>query len=263
MVLAVPAGRLADRFGRGKVLLGGYALLLATYVTVLSPLGGWVLLALALLLLGSYYAATDGVLMALGSPVIPEEMRGSGLALLGTVTSLSRLVGVDRLRRPVDDVERQRRVPRLRHRAGGAMAVAALLLSRAGAAASWRRDRRARRRVAVFAGLVLICLVGVGVVVAGSVATPARPGVGQRGHRAARRQGRRARRSCSSGPRVQGRRRADGQLELAPVSAPSAKPTELALKCDRSYFSAGGEGSACAAARASPPATRRRSSGPT
>jgi MFS family permease len=92
MVLAVPVGRLADRFGRGKVLLGGYALLLATYVTVLSPLGGWVLLALALLLLGSYYAATDGVLMALGSPVIPEEMRGSGLALLGTVTSLSRLV---------------------------------------------------------------------------------------------------------------------------------------------------------------------------
>jgi MFS family permease len=92
MVLAVPAGRLADRFGRGKVLLGGYGLLLATYLTVLSPLGGWVLLALALLLLGSYYAATDGVLMALGSPVIPAELRGSGLALITTVTSLSRLV---------------------------------------------------------------------------------------------------------------------------------------------------------------------------
>jgi MFS family permease len=91
MVLAVPMGRLADRFGRGRVLLAGYALLLTVYLVVLSPLGGWVLLALTLLLLGSYYAATDGVLMALGSPVIPEEMRGSGLALLSTVTSLSRM----------------------------------------------------------------------------------------------------------------------------------------------------------------------------
>ena len=31
MVLAVPMGRLADRFGRGRVLLGGYALLLVVY----------------------------------------------------------------------------------------------------------------------------------------------------------------------------------------------------------------------------------------
>ena len=33
-------------------------------------------------LLGAYYAATDGVLMALGSSVVPDEVRGSGLALL-------------------------------------------------------------------------------------------------------------------------------------------------------------------------------------
>jgi MFS family permease len=92
MVLAVPLGRLADQIGRGRVLLAGYALLIGVYATLLLPLGGWVLLVAALSLLGAYYAATDGVLMALGSAVIPEELRGSGLALLGTATSLGRFV---------------------------------------------------------------------------------------------------------------------------------------------------------------------------
>jgi MFS family permease len=91
MVLAVPVGRLADRIGRGRVLLAGYALLLGVYLLLLGPVGGWPLLVGTLGLLGAYYAATDGVLMALGSPVIPAPVRGSGLALLRTTTSLARL----------------------------------------------------------------------------------------------------------------------------------------------------------------------------
>jgi hypothetical protein len=43
------------------------------------------------LLFGAYYAATEGVLMALASEVLPEQLRGSGLALLVTATSLARL----------------------------------------------------------------------------------------------------------------------------------------------------------------------------
>jgi MFS family permease len=92
MVLAVPLGRLADRIGRGRVLISGYALLLTIYAALISPLGGWPLLVVALACLGTYYAATDGVLMALGSAVVPEEVRGSGLALLRTSTSIARLV---------------------------------------------------------------------------------------------------------------------------------------------------------------------------
>ena len=92
MLLAVPVGGIADRLGRGRVLLGGYALLLGVYAALLLPLGGWLLLVAALGLLGAYYAATDGVLMALGSAVVPDEVRGSGLALLGTATSIARLV---------------------------------------------------------------------------------------------------------------------------------------------------------------------------
>jgi MFS family permease len=92
MLLAVPMGRLADRIGRARVLLGGYALLLGVYATLLLPFGGWVVFLVALGLLGAYYAATDGVLMALGSAVVPDDVRGSGLALLGTATSVARLL---------------------------------------------------------------------------------------------------------------------------------------------------------------------------
>jgi MFS family permease len=92
MLLAIPMGRIADRYGRGRVLLGGYALLFCVYAALLLPIGGWPLVVLALALLGGYYAATDGVLMALGATVVPEELRGSGLALLRTATSVARMV---------------------------------------------------------------------------------------------------------------------------------------------------------------------------
>jgi MFS family permease len=92
MLLAVPMGRLADRIGRGRVFLGGYALLLCVYAALLLPLGGVTLLVAVLGLLGTYYAATDGVLMAFGSTVVPDEVRGSGLALVGAVTSVGRLI---------------------------------------------------------------------------------------------------------------------------------------------------------------------------
>jgi MFS family permease len=91
MLMAVPVGRAADRFGRGRVLLIGYALLLGVYGALLLPLGGWPLAAVTLALLGTYYAATDGVLMALASAEVPDKQRASGLALVGTATNVARL----------------------------------------------------------------------------------------------------------------------------------------------------------------------------
>ncbi|HEU0025237.1 MAG TPA: MFS transporter [Thermoleophilaceae bacterium] len=92
MLLAVPAGRLADRVGRGRVFVAGYALLALVYAVILLPSPGWWALPVALGLLGAYYAATDGVLMALGSTLSPAALRGTALALLGTVTSVARLL---------------------------------------------------------------------------------------------------------------------------------------------------------------------------
>jgi MFS family permease len=92
MLLAVPVGRLADRIGRGRVFVGGYALLLAVYAALLLPTSGSAWLLVCLVVLGAYYAATDGVLMALASAALPQHLRGSGLALLVTATSLARLL---------------------------------------------------------------------------------------------------------------------------------------------------------------------------
>lgn len=90
MLLAVPLGRLADRVGRGRVFLAGYALLLPVYASLLLPPAGLLVLLLGLGVVGASYAATDGVLAALGAAVLPDEVRASGLAVLTTATNLAR-----------------------------------------------------------------------------------------------------------------------------------------------------------------------------
>ena len=92
MVLAIPVGRLADRVGRGKVFIGGYILLLCVYMLLLLPSTGWLDVCLTLPLFGAYYAATDGVLMAQASAILPAWLRSSGLALVTTATGLARLL---------------------------------------------------------------------------------------------------------------------------------------------------------------------------
>jgi MFS family permease len=92
MLLAAPLGRLADRWGRGRVFIAGYVLLLAVYCVLMLPSAHTLTIVVVLGLLGTYYAATDGVLMAMGSQHVPEALRGSGLALLGTATSITRLI---------------------------------------------------------------------------------------------------------------------------------------------------------------------------
>ncbi|MGH9037449.1 MAG: MFS transporter [Acidimicrobiia bacterium] len=90
LTLAVPLGRLADRVGRAAVFVAGHVVLVGAYL-VLRTAGPGLPTALLLLgLLGCYYAATDGVLMALTSTALPAELRSSGLALLTTVTTLAR-----------------------------------------------------------------------------------------------------------------------------------------------------------------------------
>jgi MFS family permease len=93
LLLAAPLGRLADRIGRSKVFLMGQACMVLVYAGIaMMDIDLWTLV-LFLLLHGAYYAATDGVLAALVSGSTPPETRASGLAALGTATSLTRLVG--------------------------------------------------------------------------------------------------------------------------------------------------------------------------
>jgi MFS family permease len=93
MILAVPMGRLADRVGRGRVFVGGYLLLLAVYSSLLLPSISVGMVVLYLAAFGAFYAATDGVVMALASALLPEELRASGMGLLTAVVAASRLFG--------------------------------------------------------------------------------------------------------------------------------------------------------------------------
>ena len=92
LMLAIPLGRLADRVGSWRVFLGGYVGLLGVYSILLWPNVATFALLGCLGLLGTYYAATDGVLMAVASECLPPAELTSGLALLTTVLLLSRLV---------------------------------------------------------------------------------------------------------------------------------------------------------------------------
>src|SRR5215213_796433 len=92
MILAIPMGRLADRLGRRYIFLAGYGLLAGVYALLLLPGLTQFLILGVLLLLGLYYAATDGVISALASAILPEQWRTTGLAIMTTGIGLARLL---------------------------------------------------------------------------------------------------------------------------------------------------------------------------
>jgi MFS family permease len=92
LLLAVPAGRLADRVGRARVLVLGHLGLAAAYGSIVVPEAGAVTTALPLVLLGAFYAATDGVIAALAGHVVPDAVRATGIASAQTVVALARLL---------------------------------------------------------------------------------------------------------------------------------------------------------------------------
>jgi MFS family permease len=92
LLLAAPLGALADRYGRLPVVLGGYGALIVVYLMLFGPLTGVPLLVVTLGLYGAFYAATDGVLMALAGPILPEGLRTTGIALVQTGQSIAYFV---------------------------------------------------------------------------------------------------------------------------------------------------------------------------
>ena len=92
LLLAVPLGKLADAWGRRKVFLGGFVLVLMVYLILLIPGLGKYAQFTSVGLLGAYYAATNGVLAAVASSALAPNLRTSGLAFLNTVLGICKLI---------------------------------------------------------------------------------------------------------------------------------------------------------------------------
>ena len=90
LLLSVPMGRLADRFGKARVFVLGHVPLALAFVFAALPFAStaWVIATVGLL--GVYYAATDGVLAALTSRAVAVSNRASGIATVQTVVAFAR-----------------------------------------------------------------------------------------------------------------------------------------------------------------------------
>lgn len=91
LLLAIPVGRIADRTSRAAVLIGGHLFLAGAYVAAAMG-GSWIALGLALVMLGIFYAATDGVLAALAGQLSPQGRTATGIGAAQTVVAVTRLL---------------------------------------------------------------------------------------------------------------------------------------------------------------------------
>ena len=163
VALAIPFGHLADRAGPARVFLAGHVALGAAYLCVLGTRGRGALLVGMLVLLGAYYAATDGVVMVQGSRLVPAEARSSALALVRTVAAGARFVGArspSAWRGPATGPAPRSRCSPSRSSRDRWCRGAALPVSRTGPDAV-----STRRRLWAFLGVVVAVAVVVGAVV--------------------------------------------------------------------------------------------------
>lgn len=91
LLLAVPAGALADRVGARTVLLAGHALLVPGYALLAlhGPAGPTVIAVV--LGVGAHAACADGVLSALAAAAAPPAWRATTIAMVTTTVALSRV----------------------------------------------------------------------------------------------------------------------------------------------------------------------------
>lgn len=92
LALALPLGRIADRVGRARVFVAGHVALLAAYLCSGGPVTGPAVTVGCLVLIGTYYAATDGQLAALASRLSGSTSRGVAIASVQTAQALARFV---------------------------------------------------------------------------------------------------------------------------------------------------------------------------
>jgi MFS family permease len=89
--LAIPAGRLSDKFGRLPFLISGWTVYSIAYA-VMGLAGGKLIFSTSLLGYGTFYGLTEGVEKALLADLLRPEHRGTGFGAFQTVTGIAALV---------------------------------------------------------------------------------------------------------------------------------------------------------------------------
>jgi MFS family permease len=89
--LAIPAGRLSDKFGRLPFLVAGWSVYAVAYAAM-GLAGGKMLFTTSLLGYGAFYGLTEGVEKALLADLLRPEHRGTGFGAFQTVTGVAALL---------------------------------------------------------------------------------------------------------------------------------------------------------------------------
>jgi len=93
LLAVMPLARAADRWGARRILVSGYLCLGLAYGCLQAwPLAEEVRVIAVALLVGLSHAATDGILAIMVVALVPRGDRTTGLALMGTVSGLAKLV---------------------------------------------------------------------------------------------------------------------------------------------------------------------------
>jgi MFS family permease len=85
-----PLGALSDRFGRRRVMIGGWFIYALIYLGFGIAVQTWQIIGLYIAY-GLYYAATDGVARALISDIVPQEQRATAFGIFNTVVGIAAL----------------------------------------------------------------------------------------------------------------------------------------------------------------------------
>ncbi|WP_235929658.1 MFS transporter [Cellulomonas citrea] len=91
MLLAIPVGRLADKVGRAKVFVWSHAMLAGAYACAAVGGASASTTIAALVLLGAFYAGTDGVLAAVVGQRTAPAVRASAIGTAQTVVAVARM----------------------------------------------------------------------------------------------------------------------------------------------------------------------------
>lgn len=90
VIFAIPMGILSDKFGREKLILGGYMLYSIIYFGF-GRTSNKAVIILLFVLYGLYSAATDGIQKALVSDLIDKNKRGTGLGIYNSLIGITLL----------------------------------------------------------------------------------------------------------------------------------------------------------------------------